>query len=110
MGHMQAMGLAAESDTFGLATMLAIHLTSNHYPPLPTAYIPLCEAAITVAADAVRADDDDLWDVGLDIPEDVDPRPMAEVDGQITVATAVRIFHLDAFVDAALADDDDDEF
>jgi hypothetical protein len=105
MGTMQAMSLAEgiQEGWVDLDGALAMHLQSNHYPPLPLAYIGLCKVAIEEAAYAVASGDDDRWATRLDIPEGVNPRPAAEEDGTITVATAVDIFHLDAFVDSMLA-------
>ena len=105
MGNLQSMALAGGVTEGWLDRdhALAMHLQSNHYPPLPLAYVPLCGEAIEEAAHAVAYDDDDRWGTLLAVPEDVDPVPAAMVDGHIDVATAVRIFHLDVFVDAAVA-------
>jgi|GEM_PF-4089807 len=106
MGHLQSLALAGGvvEGWLDQSFALAMHLQSNHYPPLPAAYVGLCEDAIAEAAQAIVNDDDERWGNLLPVPEDVDPTPAAMVDGHIDVATAVRIFHLDAFVDAAIAE------
>lgn len=52
MGHTYAAGLADEvGELIDLNTALHIHLRSNHYPPLPTAMVEPCVAAIDAAND-----------------------------------------------------------
>lgn len=44
MGAMQAMEIASFEAT--LEDQLSIHLSANHYPPIPQAMIPVCIEAI----------------------------------------------------------------
>jgi hypothetical protein len=61
MGSTYAAGLADEvGGLIDLETALHIHLRSNHYPPVPTAMIEPCVAAI----DAANNDD---WDRHIDL-------------------------------------------
>jgi hypothetical protein len=48
-----------------LETQISIHLTSNHYPPVPATMVPTCIEAI----DAVN--DLGLWDLDIPLPEGV---------------------------------------
>lgn len=96
MGSIGAQGFAdavAEGD-INLNAALIWHLSSNHFPPLPSGYIPLCLLAIE------HAQDED-WDFELEVP-DIQPVPRAVVerDGKVfvTVATAIEVFHLDSFI------------
>lgn len=43
MGGLAARDMAGQTD---LRTALSWHLTSNHYPPVPTSMVPICEQAI----------------------------------------------------------------
>jgi hypothetical protein len=46
MGSMQAMELASGDYNLGLEDQIRIHLTSNHYPPVPVSMVPVCMEAI----------------------------------------------------------------
>ena len=48
-----------------LETQIGIHLSSNHYPPVPKFMVPVCIEAI----DAVN--DLGLWDLEIPLPEGV---------------------------------------
>jgi hypothetical protein len=54
MGATTAMDLATNLD-LGLEQAIGIHLKANHYPPIPSAMIPVCIEAI----DAYWEDDTD---------------------------------------------------
>ena len=85
MGALQAMDMA---ETVDINTALSWHLTSNHYPPVPTSMVPVCIEAI----DAANEDD---WDRELDLPEGVSWRGL-------TTAPASAIIeghHLDAWIE-----------
>lgn len=45
MGHMHATEYAS-GEHCDLNTGLYLHLQSNHYPPVPVAFIPTCKEAI----------------------------------------------------------------
>jgi hypothetical protein len=61
MGNLYAASLAEEvGGLIDLRSALHIHLRSNHYPPVPTAMIEPCVAAI----EAVNEDD---WDREIDL-------------------------------------------
>jgi hypothetical protein len=62
MGNTFALDLA--TSTLGLRNALSIHLTSNHYPPVPAEMIEPCVLAIEA-----MNDEDDRRDI--DLPEGV---------------------------------------
>ena len=88
MGYLSALDMAAHTDR---ATALQWHLQSNHYPPVPLAMLPACEAAIEAAKD------DEPYRL-IDLPDGVTYRGYS----QANAATIIQSYHLDAF----LADED----
>lgn len=64
MGTNFAHDLANEDFGLSLETQISIHLTSNHYPPVPTFMVPVCIEAI----DACNEGD---YDREIDLPEGV---------------------------------------
>lgn len=99
MGRMYAEGLAESGLGLGLA--LSVHLSSNHYPPVPQDMVPVCIAAI-------EAGNEGEWDRLIDLPEGVEYK-----DGRTAVEASVLIesLHLDAFLDGEdeWYDEDDDD-
>ena len=82
MGNQTAIALAGEIDSLvTLETAIAIHLSSNHYPPVHPIFIPTCIEAINLAS----CDD---WDVEIEMPNGVTK----------TVAGIVEGLHLSAFI------------
>ena len=53
MGNNLALDLA--TSTLGLRNALSIHLTSNHYPPVPTEMVEPCVLAIEAMNDERRS-------------------------------------------------------
>jgi len=66
MGRLQAEAMATE-DYLGLETQLHIHLTSNHYPPVPTSMITTCIEAIDKANEG-------QWGAYVKLPEGIEWR------------------------------------
>jgi hypothetical protein len=62
MGAMKAAELAFESYGLDLEKQLELHLTTNHYPPVPVEMVPVCLDAI----DAVNSESD--WDKEITLP------------------------------------------
>ena len=89
MGNLQAISLAELAvDENALHNALAIHLRSNHYPPVSYAFIPVAKQAIALA---IEGD----YDAELEYP-----------NGLVrTVAHTVEGLHLGAFVDAHTGED-----
>ena len=85
MGHLSALDMAQHAP---LETAISWHLTSNHYPPLPTIFIPTCLAAIS----AGQAED---WDFDIPLPVGVEWK-----DGRTVVRAGdfIDSFHLEAFL------------
>lgn len=63
MGSITAIDLA-ESVELSLEDQIGIHLTSNHYPPVPKSMVPVCIDAID------KANDGD-WESMVKLPEGV---------------------------------------
>lgn len=89
MGNLQAISLAELAiDDNALHNALAIHLGSNHYPPISYAFIPVAKQAIELASEGE-------WDAELEYP-----------NGLVrTVSHTVEGLHLDAFVQAQGGED-----
>ena len=64
MGSIFANDLAL-ADNLDIESQIAIHLSSNHYPPVPKTMVQPCIEAI----DAVN--DLGLWDLEIPLPEGV---------------------------------------
>ena len=80
MGNMMAQDLATSG--IDLDTALAVHLRSNHYPPVDLAFIPVAKEAILLAGD-------EEWDAELTYP-----------NGLVrSVAHTVEGLHLDLFIE-----------
>jgi hypothetical protein len=82
MGNMTALALAEGVDQLtSLKGALAIHLASNHYPPVHPIFIDTCVEAINYA----KCED---WDIIIDMPNGVSK----------TVGEIVEGLHLSAFI------------
>ena len=64
MGSIFANDLAL-SDNLDIESQIAIHLSANHYPPVPRSMVAPCIEAI----DAVN--DLGLWDLEIPMPEGI---------------------------------------
>jgi hypothetical protein len=64
MGSIFANDLAL-SDNLDIESQIAIHLSANHYPPVPRSMVAPCVEAI----DAVN--DLGLWDLEIPMPEGI---------------------------------------
>jgi uncharacterized phage-associated protein len=93
MGNLTAEILAEEFD---LSVGLREHITHNHYPPLPSAYVDIARHAINVYNNT--ADLDYL----IELPQDLQPRPILVqwVDElpHVSVGTLIEILHLDPWL------------
>lgn len=90
MGSLSALAFSeqVEDGNISLRAALSWHLGSNHYPPVPSAFVPVCEQAILAAA---QEDEDRL----IDLPEGI-----VWKDGRDAVEAwrLVESFHLDSFL------------
>jgi hypothetical protein len=93
MGYQSAWEMAHAVD---LDTALGWHLTSNHYPPIPSAMIPVAKEAISKALD-------NDWDAEVDL------RGICTFQDRLTasVGDLVAYMHLNAFVDMGYLDGED---
>lgn len=84
MGNLQASEMAgfAAEGAVQLDMALSWHLQSNHYPPVNSAFIPVCKQAIELANQGE-------WDAVLTYPNGLER----------TVAYTIEGLHLDAFLD-----------
>lgn len=84
MGNLHAQEFAGmvEVGDLRLEQALAIHLKSNHYPPVDDAFIPVAMGAIELA-------NDDQWDAELVYPNGLTR----------TVEYTIEGLHLEAFLD-----------
>lgn len=93
MGRAYAEGLASEvNESLTIERALAIHLTSNHYPPVPVEMVGPCRAAIAAANEG-------------DWGRDIDLESVASYKGNPTAPAEALIdnYHLESFLDG---DDD----
>jgi len=86
MGRLQAEAMAEAS--ISLEAQLDWHLTSNHYPPVPSIMVPVCIEAL----DAVNTDSD--WDRQIALPEGVSWRGLSEVSASVIIEQ----HHLDPWI------------
>ncbi len=104
MGSMRAEGMAqaVKDGLTNLDAALSYHLTVNHFPPLPVAYIDM-------AKDAISAANQGKWSLPVSIPTScpVWPNNSVKMGDKVFIAAsrAVEIMHLEAFLDC----DDDGE-
>lgn len=95
MGYLSASEMVETMGSTDIDTALIWHLTSNHYPPVPTTMVEPCKQAITAFVEHDR-------DRAIPLPDGVFWR------GQ-NVAPAWAIVeghHLEAFIDAAFGEED----
>ena len=71
-----------------LETQIGIHLSSNHYPPVPSFMVPVCIEAI----DAVN--DLGLWDLDIPLPEGVTWRGLTTAPAHAIISN----HHLEAWL------------
>lgn len=90
MGRLSALAFSeqVEDGNISLTAALSWHLSGNHYPPVPQAFVPVCEQAIAAALDE---DEDRL----VTLPEGISWK-----DGRDAVEAwrLVESFHLDSFL------------
>lgn len=87
-GNASTMNEQVKEGAVNLDTALLWHLTSNHYPPIPTAMIPIAKQAIENAHLG-------MWDKHIEFPEGWKVNGLTEM----SVSKIVEIMHLDAFID-----------
>jgi len=91
MGGRAAEGFADAIDdgVISLDAALHWHLASNHFPPVPLAFIPTCRAAIEACNEGNDQDE-------IDLPEGIEWKDHRTA---VLAITLVEEFHLYSFID-----------
>ena len=87
MGSNFANDLAL-ADNLTIENQIAIHLSSNHYPPVPAIMVPTCVEAIDAVNDA------GLWDLEIPLPEGVSWRGLTTAPAH----AIIEAHHLNAWI------------
>ena len=87
MGSNFANDLAL-ADNLEIERQIEIHLSANHYPPVPAIMVPTCIEAI----DAVN--DLGLWDLEIPLPEGVSWKGLTTAPAH----AIIEAHHLDAWI------------
>lgn len=87
MGNLQAIEMA-ELSADNLEVAITWHLTSNHFPPVPTSMVPICVEAINSAN---KGD----WDKLISLPEGVGYKGLTVAP----VSAIIEQHHLDAWLE-----------
>ena len=87
MGANFARDLASGDFGLTLEQAVSIHLTANHYPPVPTSMVPVCVQAIENANDGE-------FDAPVNLPKGITWRSRADAP----TFAIIESYHLDEFV------------
>jgi hypothetical protein len=87
MGSNFANDLAL-ADNLTIENQIAIHLSANHYPPVPAIMVQPCVEAIDAVNDA------GLWDLEIPLPEGVSWRGLTTAPAH----AIIEQHHLDAWI------------
>ena len=87
MGSNLANDLAL-ADNLTIENQIAIHLSANHYPPVPAIMVQPCVEAIDAVNDA------GLWDLEIPLPEGVSWRGLTTAPAH----AIIEQHHLDAWI------------
>ena len=85
MGALRAMDIF---DSFDLEQGIELHLTTNHYPPVPIEMVPVCLDAI----DAVNSESD--WDKLITLPHGITFRGLT----QAPASAIIEAHHLEFWI------------
>jgi len=88
MGANFASDLASNEFVMDLETQVGIHLSSNHYPPVPSSMVAPCIAAIHACSDGDS-------DADIELPEGI----FWKGQSSAPAAAIVEGHHLDAWLD-----------
>ncbi len=75
-------------DNLDIETQIGIHLSSNHYPPVPSSMIAPCVEAIDAVNDA------GLWDLEIVMPKGVTYKGLTSAPAW----AIIEQHHLDAWI------------
>ncbi len=87
------------NEVLALETAVRVQLQTNHYPPIPVFFVPVCLQAIEFANQG-------KYDEALDLPEGVTDAVTGGT--QTTVSKIITWAHLDFFVTPEDYDPEDD--
>ena len=87
MGYLSALAMTDEELGLSLEDQISLHLTTNHYPPVPASMVPVCIEAIDNANEG-------NWDAEVSMPEGVSYRGMSTAP----VYAIVEQHHLAAWI------------
>lgn len=87
MGANFAHDLASGEFGLSLERAVTIHLTANHYPPVPTSMVPVC-------IQAIEHGNEGDFDAPVDLPEGITWRGRS----QAPASAIIEAHHLDEFV------------
>jgi hypothetical protein len=87
MGSNFASDLAL-ADNLDIESQIAIHLSANHYPPVPRFMVQPCVEAIDAVNDA------GLWDLEIPLPEGVSWKGLNTAPAH----AIIEQHHLDAWI------------
>jgi hypothetical protein len=87
MGSNFASDLAL-ADNLTIENQIAIHLSANHYPPVPAIMVQPCVEAIDAVNDA------GLWDLEIPLPEGVSWRGLTTAPAH----AIIEQHHLDSWI------------
>jgi hypothetical protein len=87
MGSIFANDLAL-ADNLEIERQIEIHLSANHYPPVPKSMVQPCVEAIDAVNDA------GLWDLEIPLPEGVSWRGLTTAPA----SAIIEAHHLDAWL------------
>lgn len=92
---------ASEMANSGMDPDIALqwHLQSNHYPPVHVAFVPVAKYCIEQGVEAQLYEDWDLLDEIVTLPN----------GRELSVGEVIEGLHLNFFIDARLADDEDED-
>jgi len=76
------------ADNLDIETQIGIHLSANHYPPVPKTMVLPCVQAIDAVNDA------GLWDLPILLPEGVTWRG----ETMAPASAIIEAHHLDAWI------------
>ena len=105
MGSMWIRGFG-ETGVTDVAQLVAIHLRSNCYPPVPSIMNPVAVEAINKAVEAESIEDGTLYEERLQLPEGIMFR--GDESGTASVSDIIESLRLESIVDMVLQNHDEE--
>lgn len=91
MGRVRAMEFASlvEDGSISIDSALEYHLRHNHYPPIPSVFIPIAKKALEIAREALEHHDYERFDETLVSPT---------TGKKATIRHIIEVMHLEDFI------------